>query len=121
MKKMKIKWIKSVFSGALIGIVNGTFGAGGGMIAVPLLGRFGLEKKDCHANAVAVILPITLISAVLYLFRGYVNLSQAIVFVPTGLIGSALGTVLLRRISNKWLGKIFGAFMIYAGFRLLVR
>lgn len=121
MKKETFSRVKMVLSGAVIGLVNGALGAGGGMLAVPLLSKYGLSKKECHANAVAVILPITVVSAVLYLFRGYVNLSSAIVFVPTGLIGSLLGTVMLKKISNKWLGKIFGGFMIYAGVRLLLK
>lgn len=121
MKKATFSRVKMVLSGAVIGLVNGALGAGGGMLAVPLLSKYGLEKKECHANAVAVILPITVVSAVLYLYRGYVNLSDAIVFVPTGLIGSLLGTVMLKKISNKWLGKIFGFFMIYAGVRLLLK
>ncbi len=121
MKKLKFEWLKTALSGVLVGAVNGTFGAGGGMLAVPLLEKQGLEKKECHTNAVAVILPITAVSAVLYLFRSYVNLSDALVFVPTGLIGALLGTIMLKKISNKWLGKIFGGFMIYAGIRLLLK
>lgn len=115
------KFLKPVFSGFSIGIVNGVFGAGGGMIAVPLLKKNGLDQKQAHANAVAVILPITVISAILYLIKGYVTFSESFAFVPTGLIGSVIATYLLQRFSNKLLQKIFAVFMIYAGIRLLVR
>lgn len=105
----------------LIGIVNGCFGAGGGMIAVPLLKKSGLNVKESHANAVAVILPITIISGAVYLMKDYVNLSDAIKFVPTGIIGSIIGTLVLKKISPFWLKKIFGGFMVWAGVRLILR
>ena len=63
---MKIKkHIKPAAFGVAVGLVNGVFGAGGGMLAVPLLKKSGLDQKQSHANAVAVILPITVISAIL--------------------------------------------------------
>ena len=75
-----------------MGIVNGLLGAGGGMIAVPLLKKLGLSQKQAHANAVAVILPITVLSAALYLIKGYVSLADSFVFIPGGLVGSLIGT-----------------------------
>ena len=94
---------KYALSGIAAGIVNGLFGAGGGMIAVSLLRKSGLGVKESHVNAVAVILPITVISAVLYLLQGHIVLSDAIKFVPTGIIGSVIGTVALKKISALWL------------------
>ena len=104
-----------------VGLVNGVFGAGGGMLAVPLLKKQGLDQKSAHANAVAVILPITVLSAVLYLARGNVALADSLAYIPTGLIGSCIATFLLKKFSNKILQKIFAVFMIYAGVRLLLR
>lgn len=108
-------------SGLAVGIVNGLLGAGGGMIAVPLLKKLGLSQKQAHANAVAVILPITVLSAVLYLIKGYVRLSDCLIFIPGGLLGSLIGTYFLKKISPRWLKRIFGGFMVYAGVRLLLR
>lgn len=108
-------------SGLAVGIVNGLLGAGGGMIAVPLLKKLGLDQKQAHANAVAVILPITLLSAALYLIKGYVGLSDCLIFIPGGLLGSLIGTYCLKKISSRLLKLLFGGFMIYAGVRLLLR
>lgn len=108
-------------SGIAIGLVNGLFGAGGGILAVPLLRRAGLEQKQAHANAVAVILPITLLSAVLYAARGYVAVSDALVYIPGGIAGSVTGSLLLKKISPVLLKRAFGFFMLYAGVRLLLR
>ncbi len=121
MKTNLKKSIKNAGFGTLIGLVNGMLGAGGGMIAVPLLSKSGLDAKSAHANAVAVILPITAVSAALYLFKGYVNIGSAWVYMPTGVIGAGIGTLILKKISPIWLKRIFGGFMVYAGVRLLLK
>lgn len=108
-------------AGLLIGGINGLLGAGGGMIAVPMLKKAGLEQKEAHANAVAVILPISVLSAVLYVIKGYVNISDSLPYIPTGVVGSVIGTLILKKISPVWLKRIFGAFMVYAGVRLLLK
>lgn len=120
LKKFK-NYAKSAALGVSVGLVNGIFGAGGGMLAVPILKKSGLNQKSAHANAVAVILPITVISAILYLTKDVVNLKDSFYYIPTGLIGSVIATFLLKKLSNVWLQKIFAAFMIYAGVRLLLR
>jgi len=113
-------WVTAIY-GLAIGVVNGLLGAGGGMIAVPLLKKLGLEQKQAHSNAVAVILPISILSAVLYLIKDYVTLNQALIYMPTGIIGALLGTYFLKKISPVWLKRIFGGFMVYAGVRLLLK
>lgn len=113
--------LKNGVQGIAVGLVNGVFGAGGGMLAVPLLKKSGLDQKSAHANAVAVILPITVISAILYIVKGKVALSDSFTYIPTGLIGAVIATFALKKISNKWLRRIFGGFMIYAGIRLLIK
>lgn len=118
--KNKINF-KALLLGVAVGLVNGIFGAGGGMLAVPILKRNGLEQKVAHANAVAVILPITIISAALYLIKGNVTLSDSFAYIPTGLAGSVIATFLLQKFSNTLLQKTFSIFMIYAGVRLLMR
>jgi len=120
MKNIKYN-LKTAAFGLLIGVVNGLLGAGGGMIAVPLLKKMGLEQKQAHTNAVALILPISILSAILYLYKDYVNLSSALPFIPTGILGAVLGTYFLKKISPLWLKRIFGVFMVYAGVRLLIK
>ncbi len=120
MKKAK-STIKTAAAGLSVGVVNGLLGAGGGMLAVPILKKMGLEQKAAHANAVALILPISILSAILYLYKDYVNLSDAVTYIPSGVLGAVLGTYILKKISPLWLKRIFGFFMVYAGVRLLIR
>ena len=117
---MKNKLVTCIF-GFFVGIINGLLGAGGGLIAVPALKRLGMSQKDAHRNAVAVILPLSIFSSVLYVFRGNVSVVDTLIFIPGGLIGAGVGTLLLKKISPKWLAVIFGGFMVYSGVRLFFR
>lgn len=107
--------------GAVIGFINGMLGAGGGMVAVPVLKKCGLDTKAAHSNAVAIILPITVVSAAMYILKGFVELRDAYIYIPTGLIGSLIGTKIIQKISAPLLSGIFGGFMVYAGVRLLLK
>lgn len=118
---MKNKKILYTSFGLLIGLVNGLLGAGGGMIAVPVLKKCGLDTKKAHANAVAVILPITVFSAFVYMLKGYVDLRDALAFMPFGIVGSILATWLLKKLSPYILRLIFAGFMIWAGIRMLLK
>lgn len=118
---MKKKTLISALSGIFIGAVNGLLGAGGGMLAVPMLKKSGMEQKQAHANAVAVILPISLVSAVAYIIKGNVSVSDAVPFMPAGVAGAVVATFLLKKISPVYLKIIFGGFMVWAGVRMLVK
>lgn len=111
----------SAFIGITIGFINGILGAGGGMIAVPALQKLGFSQKESHTNAIAVILPITIVSAIFYIMKDHVNLNDSFIYIPAGLLGTIIGTYLLKKISGKWLKRIFSILMIYAGIRLLLK
>ncbi len=119
--KEKTNALLTTGGGLLIGFVNGLLGAGGGMLAVPILERSNLEKKKAHASAVAVIMPLSLLSAVLYLINGSVTVGDAVKYIPWGLLGAAVGTFLLKKLPDKWIRRLFAIFMIWAGIRLFMR
>lgn len=116
-----MKKFKLVISGFFVGVINALFGAGGGMIAVPVLISKGLNQKQAQATAVSVILPLTLISAIVYYFSGNLNLSAAIPYIPLGFLGAILGSFALKKVPDKYLRKAFAIFMIWAGVRLILK
>ena len=120
LKKFKKSLPKAIYGG-LIGVINGFFGAGGGLVCIPLLMKIGMERKVAHANAVAIIFPITLVSAINYLVQGRVQITDAIMYIPGGLLGALAGTLIMKKLSPKFIRKIFGGFMIWAGWRLVLR
>lgn len=117
--KLRSNWTKSTFGGMIAGLANGLLGAGGGMIAVPLLEKSGLSQTQSHATSLAVILPLTLLSAGFYLFRGDVALQDALPYLPWTLAGSLFGAWLLPRCKSCWLRRIFGLLTLWAAVRML--
>ncbi len=113
-----MKYLKYI-SGFIIGIINALLGAGGGMLAVPTLNKSGLTAQESHATSLLIILPLTTVSAGIYLSKGYVVLNSALPYLPGGIIGAVFGGLLLDKIPNKALKIIFAVFMIYSGIRML--
>ncbi|MBQ7045360.1 MAG: sulfite exporter TauE/SafE family protein [Clostridia bacterium] len=119
MKKINFNKIKFYLGSLSIGLSNAMFGAGGGIFAVWLLKELLPDNKRAHAAAVAVVLCVAIISAAGYLKNGYVQFSDALFFIPGGVLGAILGTYILNKISPRLLKKIFGIFMLWAGIRLI--
>ncbi len=91
------------------------------MVAVPMINRLGTPQKKSHSTAVAVLLPISAVSAYLYIRAGSVQPSDAYPFILPSVCGALIGTVLLKKIPTALLKKIFAAIMIYAGVRLFIK
>jgi uncharacterized membrane protein YfcA len=105
-----------VLTGALTGLANGFFGGGGGMIVVPLMiYLLKMKTKSAHVTALAVILPITLISALVYFIGGKFDFKIGLPSLLGVVLGGILGAWLLGKISAKWLTKIFSLVMLIAG------
>ena len=110
-----------LFCGAVIGIINGFFGGGGGMICVPILQNvLHLEDKYSHATAIAIIFPISFISAVIYLLSGTLE-TVPLVTVGSGVvIGGIIGSFLLKCLPPKAIKVIFAIIMLLGGIRLII-
>ena len=124
MKKLNLttpKQIALFVGGLFVGTLNGLLGAGGGMMAVPLLNKTGLDTQKSHAGSIAIIFPITLVSAILYLSTGRVALSDALPYMPAGIAGAIVGGKLMVKLPQTLLRLLFAGFMIWAGLRLLMR
>lgn len=118
-KAMKKETKKLCIFGILIGFINALFGAGGGMIAVPLLKNAGCEQKTAQATALCIILPLTLITSCIYLLNGFVKISDAIAFIIPGFFGAILGSGIFQKFSNSILKKAFAVFMLWAGIKMI--
>ena len=115
MERQEVKNAQKIICGGAVGVANSLFGGGGGMIAVPLLQRVGLEEKRAHATAILWILPISLLSFVLYAWKGYARSS---VLIPTAFgvtAGGFLGAKLLGKMPVKWVNLVFAVLQALAG------
>ncbi|OUN04162.1 hypothetical protein B5G43_14740 [Flavonifractor sp. An92] len=115
-------WLRPALAGAAAGLVNGLFGGGGGMVLVPLLaGYCHLEERKAFATSVAIILPLCVLSAVLYALRGALDVVQALPYLAGGLIGGFLGGRFFKGVKLVWLRRGFGLLLLYGGIRALLR
>ena len=119
MKNVKV-WHILAF-GAVIGIINGFFGGGGGMIVVPLLTKlFGLGQKESQATALFVILPISLVSTIVYLSKNSINFASGWPVILGIVVGGALGARLLNKLNNNTVKGVFIFFMLLGGVGMLI-
>ena len=107
-------------AGAVAGAVNGLFGAGGGMILVPLLTMHReLKEDEIFPSSISIILPICLVSLIFTAIGEGVDYSVSLPY----LIGSALGGILAgllgKRIPTVWLHRGLGILILWGGYRYL--
>jgi len=106
-------------AGANAGAVNGLFGAGGGLVLVPMLGKkVGLSEQERFPASIAIIAPVCVTSL---LISGKWQLSF-IELLPY-LLGSAIGGVAAglwgRKIPTTWLHRFLGGIILWGGIRFL--
>ena len=113
--------IKKAIIGIVTGIVNGLFGSGGGTIAVPAFERLlNMPTHKSHATVIALILPLSALSAVIYCREVDIEWMNVIAVSAGGVVGGYIGAAVLKKISSKWLNKTFGVFMIIAAVRMIL-
>ena len=115
-KKLVLFLLSSIF----IGLINGLFGGGGGMLCVPILKLFlDLEDKQAHATTVLIMAIISVPTLVIYITTLPLNWANTI-FVTLGVvIGGFIGSKLLKKMSNTAINLAFITIMFLAGFKLI--
>jgi uncharacterized membrane protein YfcA len=114
--------LKLIGIGFITGIINGLFGSGGGTIVVPaLVFLVGIEDFKAHATAISIILPLSIISTIIYLKSNVIKLDISLMVTLGGLIGSFIGAKFLKKIPNLILRKIFGIVIIITALRMMIK
>ena len=113
-------WVWCGAAGLATGVLNGTFGSGGGLVAVLLLKRLLGDSRRAHATSVAITLFLSAFSAWAYLREGAASLSDALPYLPGGIVGALLGGTLLKRIELRWLRRLFALVLLYAAVRMFL-
>ncbi len=109
-----------VLAGVFIGVINGFFGGGGGMICVTALLLLGLKNKNAQATAILIMLPISIASAIVYYSSGFVEWDMVLNVAIGSVIGGIVGAYLLKKLSNNVLQYIFALVVIAAGIKMLI-
>lgn len=119
--KGKPSWWKVALCGTIIGLVNGFFGGGGGMICVLFLENvLKMETKYAHATTLCVIFPLSLASSIVYINKNSVNFITLIIITASALFGGIIGAFLLKKLNSKWVRIIFAIIMFCAGLKMVI-
>lgn len=116
----KRHWAGMAVSGACAGLVAGLFGAGGGLVLVPLLSLLSdVEEADIFASSISIILPVCAVCLIVTGLNGGIALRPALPY----LLGSAMGGICAglwgRKIPVAWLHRGLGLLILWGGYRYL--
>lgn len=108
-----------VIAGIGIGFINGFLGSGGGtLVVIALLTILTLSQKEAHATALLIILPISLLSSIIYVINGNVEWLPTL-YATIGVIGGGIvGSFLLDKLNNSVVKLIFAVLMLAAGIKM---
>lgn len=110
--------------GLAAGFLNGLLGAGGGIVIVWILektiGSMTADKRDIFANALAVMLPISVMSAVSYAVSGNLPRGDVTRFLIPGVLGGLFGAFLLDKIGAGAVKTLFCLLVILSGIIMVV-
>ena len=116
---MRKKTWPSILAGAAAGLANGLFGAGGGLLLIPILSCLCKTKeKTSFATSLSVLLPLCLISLGVSYVTGTLSASNALPYLIGGGIGGLMGGFLMKKIPARWLGIALSLLLFWGGLRL---
>ena len=102
----------------LSGIIGGLFGSGGGILAVFVLKHLIKDKqneKSVFATSMAIILPMSAISAVIYSKNTALDYYSISHYILPGCAGGMIGAFCLNKIKIKYIDILFSILVILAG------
>ena len=114
------KRIGPIIAGLCAGAVNGLFGAGGGMILVPLLSWFAdMDDREIFPASVCIILPICIISLSITYTRSSLMPDLTALYLAGSAGGGILAGIFGKKIPTLWLHRLLGILILWGGIRYL--
>ena len=122
MRKPKAKEVVFLgLTGLLAGVINGFFGAGSGLILVPLIKIiYKIDEKQNHATTLACVLFMCLFSSVVYIIKKQVDYMLILWCLIGSLIGALIGTVCLKKLKNEVIDLVFSLVLVIAGVFMII-
>ena len=109
-----------ILAGAAAGTVNGVFGAGGGMVLIPLLMAFtDLQEQKIFPCCVFMILPMCVISLLTTAVCTDLPWATAAPYLIGGALGGLAAGAWGRRRPLQWMHRGLGILITWAGLRYL--
>ena len=109
-----------IIAGAGAGLVAGLFGAGGGLVLVPLLGLLTeLSDREIFAASLSMILPVCLVSIAVTAMAAGIDFASALPYLPGSALGGLAAGIWGTKIPAQWLHRGLGILIIWGGIRYL--
>lgn len=109
-----------IAAGICAGAVNGLFGAGGGMVLVPLLVSLtDLQAREVFPASISIILPICFVSLAVGFFSSPIPWGASLPYLAGSAIGGILAGIFGKRIPTLWLHRGLGLLILIGGVRYL--
>ena len=111
----------------MAGITNGLLGAGGGVLMMyvvkaVLIGKDDTKnvQKDAFASVVAIMLPVSVVSAISYAARGNLPMDLMVVLTVPALVGGVIGAYLTDKLPTRVIRGVFALLVIVSGVRMIL-
>lgn len=106
-------------AGTAAGAVNGLFGAGGGLVLVPMLGRrVGLSENERFPASIAIIAPVC-ITSLLISGKWEITFTELLPYLLGSVAGGVAAGLWGRKIPTEWLHRFLGGIILWGGIRFL--
>lgn len=113
-------YLRPAIAGFCAGAVAGLFGAGGGMVLVPLLTMLtDMADEELFPSSITIILPICIASLAVTLTQQPVDFYGAIPYLAGSAVGGFFAGKWGQKIPAKWLHRGLGILILWGGFRYL--
>jgi uncharacterized membrane protein YfcA len=107
--------------GAAAGVLSGLLGVGGGVVMVPALVMTGFTQHRAQTTSLAAIVPIAIVGAILFGAAANVDVPAAIALALGSLVGVRGGALLMHRLSEVILTRVFAGFLILVAITMFLR
>ena len=104
------------------GIINGLIGTGGGVVIFYILKKlYGADTKKAFSSVMATVLPMTLLSALIYERSGAGAFYLSLPYLLPAALGGLSGAMLFERIKTGTLKTAFSLMLAVSGALMLIK
>ena len=116
-------WLCYIGAGLVAGTFGATFGVGGGILMVSMLGvAFGYSQKSAQATSLAVMIPMALISTLRYKYGLKIEMPTVplLVLAASACIGALVGVEIAGWLSGTMLRRLFAVVLVAVAIKLML-
>ena len=117
---MRNKILGMITAGACAGLVAGLFGAGGGLVLVPVLTLLtDTAEKSVFSSSISIILPICLVCIAVAAITTGIAVRPALPYLLGSVIGGLCAGIWGQKMPVCWLHRGLGLLILWGGYRYL--